>query len=300
MRKPITIGCIFWMFMFLMTFTAWADAGKKKEEILIGLIPEMNVFAQMERFKPLAEYLSQRTGIPVRLKILSRYGNIIDSFSSERMDGAFFGSFTGTMAIEKLGAVPIARPINIDGESTYHGLIYVRKDSGIETVSDMKGKKFAFVEKSTTAGYLFPLAWLRKQGITDLDSFFSEYYFAGSHDATLYAVLSGKADIGASKHSVYLWMKEKDPRIDKELKVLAQSPKVPSNGLFLRKDIDEETKKAFRKALLELDSSPHGQRVLKKFHALKFIETSVKDYLPVYRIVNDAGIDLKTYQYQNE
>ena len=48
------------------------------------------------------------------------------------MDGSFFGSFTGAMAIEKLGVEPIARPVNLDGTSTYKGYIFVRKDSGIK------------------------------------------------------------------------------------------------------------------------------------------------------------------------
>ena len=137
------------------------------------------------------------------------------------MDGAFFGSFTGAMAIQKLGVEPIVRPVNLDGSSTYHGYIFVRKDSGIKTVQDMKGKKMAFVEKATTAGYVFPVAYLKEQGVTNLKTFFSEYYFAGSHDAAIQAVLDKHADIGAAKHSIYDRLRASDPRIDKELLILA-------------------------------------------------------------------------------
>jgi phosphonate transport system substrate-binding protein len=158
-------------------------ARAQQKEILIGLIPEMNVFKQRERFKPLADYLTKKTGVRVNLTILSRYGNIIERFTSEKMDGAFFGSFTGALAIQKLGVVPLARPMNLDGSTQYWGYLFVRKDSGIKTVSDMKGKKMAFVEKATTAGYIFPVAYLKEHGVNDLNKFFSDYFFAGSHDA---------------------------------------------------------------------------------------------------------------------
>jgi hypothetical protein len=68
---------------------------------LIGLIPEENIFKQMDRHRPLAAYLSSRLGMNVRLTILSRYGDIIDRFETRNMDGAFFSALTGVLAVEK-------------------------------------------------------------------------------------------------------------------------------------------------------------------------------------------------------
>lgn len=277
-----------------------ASTAQPQKEILIGLIPELNVFKQMERFNPLADYLTKKTGVKVNISILSRYGNIIDRFVTQKMDGAFFGSFTGTLAIEKLEVVPLARPMNLDGSTQYWGYLFVRKDSKIKNVKDMKGKKMAFVEKSTTAGYIFPIAYLKENGVTDINTFFSEHYFTGSHDASVYAVLDRKADIGAAKHSVYDRVRKVDPRVDKELLILAESAKVPSNGLCVRKGLDENIKKKLKEALLNLDKDPEGKTVLEKFGAIKFIETTVADYAPVYDLANKADIDIKKYQYKNE
>jgi phosphonate transport system substrate-binding protein len=284
----------------IVPFPSLAHSAAPPMQIVIGLIPEMNVFAQMERFKPLAEYLTEQTGIPVKLKILSRYGNIIDHFTSEGMDGAFFGSFTGAMAIQKLGVVPLVRPVNLDGESTYCGLIFIRKGSGIRSMKDLKGKRFAFVERATTAGYIYPVALLREQGVSNWRSFFSDHYFTGSHDASIYAVLEGKADAGAAKNSVYTWMRSKEPRVDRELQVLSESIRVPSNGLCVRKDLDENVKKKIRNALLNLHSTSRGKEVLAKFRALRFIEASPADYAPVLDLAKKAGIDPATYRYKND
>lgn len=298
MKLKICLFLLVWGCVLPLPLSAEGAAAQRP--ILIGLIPEMNVFDQMERFRPLAEYLTEQTGVPVRLKILSRYGNIIEHFTSDKMDGAFFGSFTGAMAIRKLDVVPIARPVNLDGASTYYGVLFVRKESGIKSIRELKGKRFAFVEKATTAGYIFPLALLRQEGIPNWRSFFSDGYFAGSHDASIYAVLQGKAEAGAAKHSVYGWMRTKDPRVDRELKVIAESDRVPSNGLCVRKDLDEKVKNRLRVALLNLHTTPRGKEVLARFRAIRFIEASSHDYAPVFRLAEKAGIDPATYRYRND
>jgi len=272
----------------------------KEQKLLIGLIPELNIFKQKQRFMLLGEYLSRKSGVKVEFTILSRYGNIIDRFSKGKMDGAFFGSFTGALAIQKLGVVPLARPVNLDNTSSYRGYIFVRKGSGITTAKDMKGKRMAFVDKATTAGYIFPLAYLRRNGISDINKFFREYYFAGSHDAAISAVLEGQADIGAAKHSVYDRVRKENSRVNEELVIIAESPWVPSNGLCVRKDLDASLKKKLQDALLNLHTARDGEAVLKEFGAIKFIETTANDYQPVFEMAEKAGINLKAYDYRNE
>jgi phosphonate transport system substrate-binding protein len=273
---------------------------RARQRVLIGLIPELNIFKQKARFKLLGAYLSRKIGVPVEFTILSRYGNIIESFESQRMDGAFFGSFTGALAIEKLGVVPLARPVNLDGTSTYHAHLFVRKDSSVRTIEQMRGKRMAFVDRATTAGYVFPLAWLREHGIRSAEGFFGESYFTGSHDGAIDAVLSRKADVGAAKHSVYDRVRRENPHIDAELLILAESPSVPSNGLCVRKDLEEDLKEALRRALLDLEVDRDGASVLAQFGALRFIATTAQDYRPASDLARAAGFDLKRYQYRNE
>jgi len=269
-------------------------------ELTIGLIPEQNVFKQKERYTPLGQYLERKTGVKIQFTILSRYGNILDRFAAEHMDGAFFGSFTGALAIRRLGVEPLARPVNLDGTSTYRGYIFVRKDGGIRTVADMKGKRLAFVERSTTAGYVYPMAFFREKGVSDIAAYFSEHYFAGSHDATVYAVLEGKADVGCAKHSMFDRLARKDPRVERELVILDTSPEVPSNGLCVRSDLDAQVKAGLAAVLLKMDQEPEGIDVLRKFEALRFVPTSKDDYVVVLKIAERAGIDLDNYSYSNE
>jgi len=269
------------------------------EKLLIGLIPEQNLFRQMERYEPLGEYLSRKTGTKITFKILSRYGNIVDSFKSSGLDGAFFGSFTYVLANAKVGVEVLARPVDQDNTSTYHGLIFVRKDSRIRSARDMKGKRFAFVDKATTAGYLLPLEYFHDNGISDYRHYLKEAYFTGTHEDAIYDVLNRKADIGAAKNTVFQRLAKADPRIMKELVVLDRSLDVPENALALRKDIDASVRDLLKDALLKMNLDPDGKKVLERFGALKFIETTDKDYGVVRKYAEDIHLDLATYEYMN-
>jgi len=258
------------------------------------------LFSQKERYGALADYISEKSGLDVELKILSRYSNIIDNFLSDKLDGAFFGSFTGALAIKKLGVEPLARPVWLDGKSTYYGLIFVRKDSAIENVLDMKGKRFAFVDKATTAGWLLPLSYFKENSIEDYREWFSETYFAGTHEDVIYDVLNGKADIGAAKNTVFDRLARKDSKLLDELKILAGSPEVPANALAVKKELDNSLKIKLKNILLQMGQDKRSRKILAEFGAHKFIETTIKDYSPVFSYAEKTGLDLRKYDYRND
>jgi phosphonate transport system substrate-binding protein len=271
-----------------------------QQKFYLGLIPEQDLFSQKARYAPLIRYISEKAGIDIEIKSLSRYGNIIDNFISGQLDGAFFGSFTGALAISKLGVEPLARPLWLDGTSTYYGMIFVRKDSNIKNAQDMKGKRFAFVDKATTAGWLLPLHYFHELGIKDYRFWFTETYFTGTHEDAIMDVLHDKADIGAAKNTVFYRLAEKNSRISDELQILATSPEVPSNTLSVRNDLDNSLKIKLKNILLQMHEDKQGREILDKFGAKMFIETTRQDYEPVFTYADRIKLDLKKYDYRND
>jgi len=296
----VALFCIVSVVAFTNTEAEMPEDIRQGRSLLIGLIPEQNIFDQLERYQPLADYLSSEIGIPVKLKVLVGYGNIIDNFSALGLDGAFFGSFTYALAQKKLGVEILARPEGIDGRSTYCGLILVRKDRNIRTVRDMKGKSFAFVDKATTAGYLLPLAYFKEQGVEDYNAYLGETYFAGTHEDAILDVLNKRADICAAKNTVFERLATHNNRAKRELVVLTRSPDVPENGLAVRKDLRDSLKNALKHVLLNMHDNPRGNDILNNFGARRFIETTNDDYGPVFKYAEEIDLNLSTYDYINE
>lgn len=262
-----------------------------RQQMLIGLVPEQDIFKQVERYEPLARYLSTRIGADIKLTVVPSYEQIISGFMTQKMDAAFFGSFTYILAHAELGVQVIARPVGLDGKSTYRGLIFVREDSSIRTIQEMRGKRFAFVDKDTMAGFLLPLVYFKKSGV-DYRSYLKESYFAGTHEDAIYDVVERRADIGAAKSTVLDRLRSKDARIGSALKILALSPEVPENSLALRKDLDGSLKEKIKTALLSMQNDPEGAKILQKFGAQRFTETTDSDFAPVYEYAQSLGFDL--------
>jgi len=297
-----------WLVLFCLLFLFGCDnpepapkpkVDKTYQTYRIGLLPEHNLFTQKKRYEPLFDYLSAELDIKLESVILPRYGNVIENFNQLHLDGAFFGSFTGAMAIKTLGVEPLARPQYRHGPSTYYGMVFVRKDSGIRTAADMRHKRMVFVDRATTAGYLLPLSFFNSLGIKDYREWFSEYYFAGTHEDAILDVLNGQADIGAAKDTVFYRLAESDPRVISDLEILQTSPKVPANGLALIGDIPEEIKQCFLEKLLTMHQNSAGKKILDELKIDRFIRTTVEDYKPVVDYAEQLGIDLSHYDYVN-
>jgi phosphonate transport system substrate-binding protein len=282
-------GLITFLFICFSAATAVPVlAFEQPKELLIGVEPEHNIFDQMERYRYLADYLSDQLGVKVKLTIMSRYGEVIKRFKTLRLDGAFLTSYTATMAINELHLEPIANPVNLSGESTSQGFIFVRKDSGIHSMMDMKGGNIVFVDPATMEGYLFPLAFLQQHGIKDINVYFNQFYFSGSHASAIYAVLDGRADIGSAKSTVYSQMVKSDPSIGQELEIIAQSPKVPEVTLCIKSEIAQDFRDRLYSVLLHMDKTPDGEKILKQFKALRFVKASKEDFAVIEKMSQEA------------
>jgi phosphonate transport system substrate-binding protein len=199
---------------------------------------------------------------------------------------------------DKAGIEPIARPVWPNNNSTYRGYIFVREDSNIKTVKDMKNKSLVLVDKATTAGYIYQLFYFKYYGINNIEDYFSRISFASSHDAAAWAVYAGEADIGGAKDHIFNSLMEEYQDFKKQMVVLSESPEVPSNGLAVRKDLNPAIKLRIKTLLLSLHETPEGQEILKNFGAIKFIATSNDDYVVVYNMAKQLGIDLQGYSYK--
>jgi len=288
------------LILFISCFASVAEEHSLlpgEEEFLIGLIPEENIFTQMKRHKPLAEYLSEKLGLPVRFTILSRYPHIITRFVTRHLDGAFFGAFTGVLAQETLFVEPIARPVGLDGNMTTNGYIFTRVGSGIDNLAGMRGKSIAYVDQVTASGYLYALYLLKTHGVKELEGFFKREEYTGGHDTALYTVLAGRADIGVAKARIVDRIRKRDPFAEEEIRILYKSPDLPDNTFSVRKDLPDDFKLKLKNILLSMHKDSKGQEVLKLFSAMQFTTAEADDFEPVYRMTRQVGIDLKKFKY---
>jgi phosphonate transport system substrate-binding protein len=248
--------------------------------VRIGVVPALTVTATIRQYQPVVDYLNKKLDIHGQLMPQKDYLTVLEKLRSGELDAGSFGSLLCYRAIKEIGALPLARP-EIGGDSTYEGLVFARKDSGITDIYGLKGKVFAYVDTNTSAGYVYPRALLKEKGY-DADQFFKEAVFAGKHDAAVLMVLNRKADGGAAKDDVYDRLAKEDPRIGRELRVLHLSAAgFPDRTLAVGKDFDPALAEKLKQALIGMDNNEEGRSALKKAGFDRYIATGTEDFRPL-------------------
>jgi len=169
----------------------------------------------------------------------------------------------------------------INGTDTYRGVIVARRDSGLKSLADLRGKRFAFVDPKSASGFVYPRALLIEKGVTPEISF-KETIFAGGHDKVIAAILDGKADAGAVYEDALAIAKSKGLPTE-NLVTLASTAPIPHDAIAVRIGLDQALAKKIRTALVDLDKSEAGRRV---------IANSKPKELTGYMIAQDSLYDM--------
>ena len=134
------------------------------------------------------------------MTVASDYAAVIEALRNSTADLAFVHPAGYVLANREAKAMIVAKNL-WHGKTSFTARFYVRKDSGLKTLEDLRGKTIAFVDPASSSGYIYPMVMLIQRGLVknrDPKTFFREVVFAGSHDASMRALLNGHVDAIAS------------------------------------------------------------------------------------------------------
>lgn len=220
----------------------------------------------IESSRQVLDALQQQLGIPVKPFVATDYNGVIEALRAKKLDVAYLGPFSYVLAssVANVEAFSVA-VTKKTGQSAYKSVILARKDSGLRSVAELKGRNFAFVDPSSASGHLFPKAGLQQTGL-DPDSYFGRVLFSGSHDASILAVANKKVDAAAVADRIFASAVAKGTVRQDDFVVLWSSKPIPESPMVWRKDLDPALKDKLAKALANLKDVKWGdQGVLNGF-----------------------------------
>ena len=238
----------------------------------LGRIPFTNSTAMVHKHNKFLEYLTKKLGVKqVRLQTASNYTEIMNLLIEGKIDIAWLASMTSVEARKNPEIELLVKPIRF-GTTSYRGIIIARQDSGIRSLKDLKGKKFAWVEPESASGYIFPKALLVEAGIDASKDFAEETTFLNKHDAVVLNVLLGKYDAGACYDDARNTLRDK-AKMD-ELTILATTEDISNEPIVVRKSLPPDLIEKIKQALLDLTiKNPEGKEILDDL-------TDVQGFLP--------------------
>lgn len=259
----------------------------------VGFAPFENQESVMRKAKPVVEALAKALGREVKPFVAGDYPGVVEAMRAGKLDVAFFSPAALVMAERVAGARVILKS-RYHGRVFYHSAIVVRADSPFKQLSDLKGKRFAFVDPGSTTGGIFPKLMLLEAGVNP-DRDFGRVIQAGGHDAALLAVLNRRVDAcgtfaNDNQGQDVPWKKMFPPAKAAQLRALRYSEPIPNGAVAVRKDLDEATVAKVKAGFLGLSASAQGRGELAKMYLIEaFVPALSEDYAPVRRAMARVG-----------
>jgi phosphonate transport system substrate-binding protein len=240
------------------------------KELVFGRVFDDPVRAIRDR-QEFVDYLARKlTPIGItggKIMVVEKIHMLAQALKEGKVD-LFHDSVVPTLVLSKrAGTVPILRQWKY-GEADYAGLIVVKKDSGINSLADLKGKVIAFEEPHSTSATVLPrmlleenklkLMQVKTPGSVKPDTVGYTY---GSDGNGVNVLITGRADAATTIHREFSRLK---PEIRDSLKVLGTTVTTPRTLVAVRKDLAPKLLKELKEILLNMDKDPEGQEVLKR------------------------------------
>ena len=229
-------------------------ADNNNNALKLAVHPYLAASTIVEKFSPLADYLSKEIGRPVIIVVAKDYATHIDWIGQGAVDMAYMGPASYVTLTESYGLRPLLAVLELNGKTTFQGIIIKSASSPIKDISELRGKRFAFGDPNSTMSHMVPRYMLYKAGIdvSDLDG----HEFLKNHENVALAVLSGVFDAGCIKPETY------EKYRDKGVSILALTPEIKEHLFIARAGLDDKIITAIRSAMTRLASAPDGLRVL--------------------------------------
>ena len=175
-------------------------------------------------------------------------------------------------------------------DEKFQSVFITQPNSGIKSLTDLKGKNFTFGSQSSTSGHLMPRAFLLRAGI-DPDKDFKHVAFSGAHDATALQVAGGKVEAGALNISVWNKMLEEKKLAPDQVTVFYTTPPYYDYNWTVRGDLEATLVQKLKEAFLALDPTHVEHKdILALQRASKFIPTSPDNYKGIEEAARAAGL----------
>ena len=263
-----------------------------KQELVMGFVPSQTSSIVQTNADLLGQYLSQKTGYKITPRVLTSYAAVTEGMTSNNVDIGWVGPLDYVIAHQKNGAEAVTKSVR-NGLPSYKAFIIVNVNSNINSVADLKGKKFAFGDPLSTSSNLYPRYLMLKNGINP-DTDVKGVSISNQTQISV-NVCQGTVDAGAIYDDARknAGANTSCPGIMTKTKILATSDPIPGDPQMIRHNLNSAQKKKLKDAMIAMGSDPTIQPALKALYTIdSLVPAQDSDYDVIRDIVKQAKPDL--------
>ncbi len=222
--------------------------------IILAVHPYASPVEMARNYTPLLKHLRERTGRAFRLVVSQSYETHIACIGANEVDIALVGPSPYVTMSEQFGKKRLLCCFEVNGSPDFQGYIITRKDSPATSLTDLQGKSFASSSRSSTMSYVVPRYMFIEAGVPFPDA---QLRLVGSHNNICLNILAGDVYAGGVREKTYQKYK------DRNLKVIAISPKVTEHSFVAADRLDDATYAQIKQAMINIKSKKEIEIILK-------------------------------------
>lgn len=253
----------------------------ESKPLSLGFMPYIAPSHLLDKYTPLAAYLSGKLGRKVEIVIAKNYGEHLENVGNDKVDIAFLGGSPYVVVGDQYGKKPLLARYEFNNKPTFRSVVFVSKNNPIRSISELKAKRIAFGSKKSTLSTQVP-AYMIEEGGVSLSEL-KKVTFMTNHENVVLGVLVGEYEAGAVAEEIFIEKKYMG------IKALAYSPDLSTHVFVTRSNMESQMQEEIKKALLDLKNQPEGAQILTNIsiNLTGFVKVQDSDYDLHRKILNN-------------
>ncbi|TAN65774.1 MAG: phosphate/phosphite/phosphonate ABC transporter substrate-binding protein [Methylobacter sp.] len=258
-----------------------AQGASKLTKYIIGIHPLHNPRRLFEVYGPIVDFLN--ANIPEADFTLEASRNY-EEFDRKLYSGHF--DFAMPNPYQTVNSLKYGYRVfgKMADDDDFRGIILVRRDSGINTVADLKGKTVSYPAPTALAATMMPQYYLHTHGI-DINHDIENRY-VGSQESSIINVLRGHVAAGATWPVPWKTFSKENPQLAEQLEVKWKTEPLQNNGWVVRKDLPTGVADKFATLLFNLNQHQQGREMLARIPVSHFEPANDDSYGPVQAFIS--------------
>jgi len=269
LKKLFSVGVL------LGVFVLYPLSAQAQTEYTLGVVPQFDSRKIAKTWHPIIREIERQSGIKLKLVGAPSIPDFEKAFTKGEYDFAYMNPYHALVANKSQGYQPIIRDV---GRQLF-GIIVVRKDSPITSVTELDKMTIAFPAPNALGAALIPRAeFANKYNINIKPK------YVKSHGSVYLNVLLGQTQAGGGVQKTFEHQTEE---IKSQLRILYKTSKVAPHPIVVHPRVSKDSVDKFVQAILSMRESEKQSALLKKVPIKQAGKASLKDYLPL----QEMGLD---------